>query len=87
MKIQNQTMNNKLYKKIKEFLKDDTLPTIYPSNKSNFLATTKKYELNKKGYLMRNKKAVVKNSMRDKIWSSLHNHSGRSACWERINAR
>jgi len=79
--IQNQ------YQNIKKYLTQGTYTKTYSSNKSNFVATARKYRLNKKGNLMRNGKLVVTMAMRQKIFDALHNHSGRTACWERIRAR
>ena len=80
-------MQDQIYQQVKRYLIDSTLPKSYDSTKSNFVAMAKKYELNKKGNLMRKKKLVVRHSDRDKIFDALHQHSGRTACWERINAR
>ena len=81
------TMQTKKYNDIKTFLIHGRYPKEYSSNKSNFVATARKYKINKKGNLLRDGKLVVKNSSKQKIFDALHNHSGRTACWERIRAR
>ena len=80
-------MEYQKYQAIKNFLTKGIYPREYCSTKSNFVATARKYEINKKGNLLRDGKLVVKSSMKKKIFDALHNHSGRTACWERIRAR
>jgi len=80
-------MEKQLYQKIKVFLKKKKLPKKFPSNKANFLQQCKKYKLNKKGNLTRDGKEVVTSERQDEIFEALHDHSGRTACWERIQAR
>ena len=80
-------MNEEEAKKIKTFLDKGKLPKTYPSTKPNFIAVAKRYSLNKKKVLMREKKPVVTVSMQLEIYNSLHQHSGRTCTWERIKAR
>ena len=80
-------MNEEEAKKIKEFLDKGKLPKTYSSTKPNFIAVAKRYSLNKKKVLMREKKPVVTVSMQLEIYNSLHQHSGRTCTWERIKAR
>ena len=80
-------MESCLYKQIKNYLLHNTLPDEFRSTKSNFISMTKKYKVNRKKKLMRDSKPVVQMKERKKIFKSLHDHSGRTACWERINAR
>ena len=85
--VHKKIMNDLKYHEVQAYLMDNTLPECYDSTKSNFVAMARNYELNRQGNLMRKNKMVVKFSMREEIFNALHNHSGRTACWERINAR
>lgn len=81
-------MDNALYQGIKKYLKDGNIPASIPSTKSNFLATAEKFKINKKGCLTRNNKIVVtKGKMELEVFSALHYHSGRIACWNRIKQK
>ena len=80
-------MEKELHKKIKLFLKKKKLPKTFPSNKANFIQQCSKYKLNRKGNLTRDGKEVVTAARRDEIFEALHDHSGRTPCWERIQAR
>ena len=80
-------MDLKLYSDIKKYLENGTFPTTFTSNKSNFISIASKYTLNKKQMLLRNDKPVVTEKMQDEIFDALHNHSGRSNTWSRINER
>ena len=80
-------MNEEEAKKIKAFLDKGKLPKTYSSTKPNFIAVAKRYSLNKKKVLMREKKPVVTVSMQLEIYNSLHQRSGRTCTWERIKAR
>ena len=53
-------MEPELYEKIYTFKRFETLPTIFPSTKSNFIALAKKFQLNEKMQLTRNSKLVLK---------------------------
>ena len=75
------------YRKVKQYLQHAILPTNYTSNKSNFIALAGKYSLNGNGFLMRNNLVVVNQDMQSELWKTLHNHSGRNACWNRIKQR
>ena len=80
-------MDTKLYRDTKKFVKHGAIPKQLPSTRSNFIAQAKKYKVNRKGVLMRDKKPVVQMSQRDKIFEAMHQHSGRTPCWERIRER
>ena len=80
-------MDAKSYKEIKTYLIHGIFPNEFSSTKSNFILMAKKYTVNKRKKLLRNSKPVVQIKERKKIFNSLHDHSGRTACWERINAR
>ena len=56
-------MENKLYKEVLEYLQKKNLPQTFTSSKGNFVALCNKYKINKKGWLTRNGKPVVKESM------------------------
>ena len=75
------------YTNVKNYLLFGILPTSYTSNKSNFIATAQKYTVNGSGFLMRNNLVVVNQAMQQNIYETLHNHSGRNACWNRIKQR
>ena len=49
-----------LYNSLVRFKRAGELPSKFPSNKSNFLALAKKFEINSKDVLMRNSKIVAK---------------------------
>ena len=53
-------MESTLYNSLVRFKKAGELPSHFPSNKSNFLALAKKFEINSKNVLMRNSKIVPK---------------------------
>ena len=82
-----QNMNKTYAAEIIEFLKHGTLPQKYSSSKSNFLSTARKYDLNKKNELTRNSKIVVLENEKADIYNALHQHSGRTTTWNRINER
>ena len=54
-----------LYNSLVRFKKSGELPSQFPSNKSNFLALAKKFEINSKDVLMRNSKIVPKSDELD----------------------
>ena len=56
-------MEDGLYNQTLQFLKNNTLPNKFPSTKSNFKDTAGKYKINKKGFLTRNGKIVVRENM------------------------
>jgi hypothetical protein len=80
-------MEDVLYEAYVGFLQNGVVPLDLPSTKSNFISTASKYFLSPSGVLMRNMKRVLKESELDEVWRQMHNHSGRSKCWERINER
>lgn len=80
-------MDDALYNQTIKYLETRDIPENVPSTRSNFIATAKKYKLNKKGFLTRNNKVVIQAKNQEQIWKAFHNHSGRSACWERIKKR
>ena len=78
-------MDRPLYEKIKLFFVAGTLPDVFPSNKSNFLALAKKFVLNGKGNLLRNGKIVICKDELEDIWNSVHGHSGINISWKKVN--
>jgi len=80
-------MDEKKYNDTKRYLQTGNLPEHVPSTRSNFIATSKKYKLNKKGFLTRDNKIVINANMQAHVFKQEHNHSGRIACWERIKKR
>jgi hypothetical protein len=80
-------MDDQKYEQTKNYISTGKIPENLPSTKSNFIATSKKYKLNKKGFLTRDNKVVIQAKNQEQIWKAFHNHSGRSACWERIKKR
>ena len=80
-------MEDQYYAEVKNYIKNGQMPEEVASTRSNFIAMAKKYKVNRKGLLTRDKKPVVKISQREKIWKEMHQHSGRTPCWERIRDR
>ena len=80
-------MQDKLYQDVKNYLETGEMPQEVPLTKSNFIATAGKYSINERGFLTRKNKLTVRISEQAGIYEAFHNHSGRAACWERINAR
>lgn len=80
-------MENSTYNAIRFYLGTGRITSNLPSTKSNFIATAKKYKINKKGFLTRGGKIVVKKIHEEKIFAQFHKHSGRNACWEKIKQR
>ena len=80
-------MNDQKYEETKNYIATGKIPKHLPSTKSNFIATSKKYKLNKKGFLIRDNKVVIQAKNQEQIWVENHKHSGRTACWERIKKR
>lgn len=80
-------MDNELYEEIKNYLAIGVIPKDVSSTRSNFFATARQYQINGRGFLIRNRKIVVKKNMQQKFFQEMHKHSGRSACWERIKQR
>ena len=80
-------MNERVASDIAAYLDLQELPLSFPSNKSNFIATAKKFKLNAKKFLTRDGKVVVTKAMQEDIYNSLHKHSGRTSTWERIKSR
>jgi len=80
-------MEENVAAEIKRFLSIGKLPGKFKSNKWNFIAMAGKYNLNKKQMLVQDNRPVVTKNMEQKIYSSLHLQSGRTATWNRIKAR
>ena len=80
-------MEDEKYENILAYLKYGNIPAELSSTKSNFIAEAEKYKINRKQNLERQGKIVVKKSEREKIFYEMHQHSGRTACWERIRER
>ena len=80
-------MDEQKYNDMKDYIATGKIPKNLPSTRSNFIATSKKYKLNKKGFLTRDNKVVIQAKNQQQIWKAFHNHSGRIACWERIKKR
>ena len=77
-------MDDHLYEQVRQYLLKQKILKNLKTSKSNWLATTRKYEINNKSCLIRNRKIVVKASLQEKIIEEIHRHSGRINCWERI---
>ena len=82
-----ENMDDLLYEQVRQYLLKQKIPKNLKTSKSNWLATARKYEINNKGCLIRNRKIVVKVSLQEKIFEEMHRHSGRISCWERIKKR
>ena len=80
-------MNNEDYNYVRIFLVTKKVPANIRQTKSNFIALSKKYKINQKGFLTREGKIVVKKFHEEKIFREFHKHSGRNACWEKIKQR
>ena len=80
-------MDEQKYKHTKRYLQTGYIPQNVSSTRSNFIATSKKYKLNKKGFLTRDNKVVIQAKNQQKIFKAFHKHSGRIACWERTKKR
>lgn len=80
-------MEKSVAEQIKQYLKDGEIPERFTSTKSNFISTASKYSLNKKNALLRNNLPVVMEDMKEKIFEAMHQHSGRTATWNRIKSR
>jgi glycerol-3-phosphate responsive antiterminator len=80
-------MEDELYDQTMEYLRTKHIPEKVTSTRSNFIAKAKKYKINKKQFLTRYGKLVVKASMEQQMFLENHKHSGRIACWERIKKR
>ena len=69
-------MNLTEYNEIKMFKLTEEFPANCPS-RSNFKKRAKKYSVNLYGYLMREKKIVLKKSELNSVWLAMHRtHSG-----------
>ena len=80
-------MDDELYDQTMDYLRTGNIPEKVTSTRSNFIAKAKKYKINKKQFLTRYGKLVVKASMEKQMFLENHKHSGRIACWERIKKR
>jgi len=80
-------MEDKLYEDVKKYLQKEEVPLNVPSTRANFIATSRKYSINARGFLTRENKPVVRVSEQEAIFEAFHDHAGRTACWERIKAR
>jgi len=80
-------MENGTYTKVKNYLIDGTLPSSFPSTKSNFIALCSKFSLNKKTRLIRDNRIVLKESEIEKIFRELHQHSGRNKTYQKFRER
>ena len=82
------TMEDQLYVSYVNYLTHGVLPQRLPSTKSNFVSAASKFSLDPElGSLMRNGKGVLKTSELDELWRQLHNHSGTTKMWKRVNDR
>ena len=80
-------MDDQSYDDVKKYLQTGEIPKNVPSTRGNFIATANKYALNSRGFLTRQNRQVVRISEQEDLYNAFHRHSGRTACWERINAR
>ena len=66
-------MDAVLYKGTFDYLKNGILPPKFSSNKANFIATAKKYQIDKNGYLItRNSKKCVLDTERESLFHAFH---------------
>ena len=91
-------MEPELYEKISTFKRFESLPTIVPSTKSNFIALATKFQLNEKMQLTRNSKLVLKTTDLERtieyakklfwgVWNEIHGHAGINITWKKFNDR
>jgi len=80
-------MEDELYLAMKNYLDTGTLPTSFPSTKSNFISNCKTFSLNKKKFLIRLDKLVLSQSMLDDAWVEVHQHSGRDKTYQKFKKR
>ena len=80
-------MEDELYLAMKNYLDTGTLPTNFPSTKSNFISNCKTFSLNKKKFLIRLDKLVLSQSMLDDAWVEVHQHSGRDKTYQKFKNR
>ena len=80
-------MEDILYQDVKHYLQTGEIPNNVPSTRANFIAAAEKCTLNARGFLTRQNKPIVRMSEQEAIYEEFHDHSGRTACGERIKAR
>ena len=68
-------MEDSKYSSILNFLKYAEIPAELTSTKGNFVSMAQQYKINQKGYLIRDKKLVVKCSERDTIFKEMHRNT------------
>ena len=59
----------------------------YTSTKSNFIATSNKFSLNRKNLLLRQGKLVLKKSEIETVFKQVHQHSGRDITYKKFQSR
>ena len=80
-------MQDQLYQDVKHYLQTGEIPNNVPSTRANFIAAARKCVINARGFLTRQNKPIVRISEQDALFEAFHDHSGRTACWERIKQR
>jgi len=80
-------MEDDSYQEVVNFLSTGTLPTEFTSTKSNFIATSNKFSLNRKNLLLRQGKLVLKKSEIETVFKQVHQHSGRDITYKKFRSR
>ena len=80
-------MEDDSYEEVLDFLMAGTLPTEFTSTKSNFIATSNKFSLNRKNLLLRQGKLVLKKSEIETVFKQVHQHSGRDITYKKFQSR
>ena len=80
-------MDHSLYLQVTEFLSTGTVPTVFPSTQSNFVAMCKKFSLNRKGRLVRDGRIVLKDTEIEETFHQLHQHTGRNKTYQKFRER
>ena len=81
------SMDPLLYSKYHSYLTNGILPSDFPSTRSNFLATSRKFTLDLNGDLMRNNRKVLKFPELETTFSALHEHSSRDKTYQKFHER
>ena len=80
-------MDDEIYLDFVNYLSTGTLPKDFPSTKSNFIAQSKTFSLNRKNKLKRGELFVLKLSELDSTWAEIHQHAGRCKTYEKFKKR
>ena len=80
-------MEDESCQEVVDFLSTRTLPTEFTSTKSNFIATSNKFSLNRKNLLLRQGKLVLKKSEIETVFKQVHQHSSRDITYKKFQSR